>query len=200
MQAIDGVLSRAVPELQAAQDIGLVTFYRDRPTAQINEEVLLAHERVDILEISLHSMRQVTRTEWRRCEARNIRVILLDPHFPASAPLALQRDREEDQQEGKILEEVRHALDKFPPEWFEASSAQPQVKLAQVMPTLSYFRIDDIAYVSPYLHEQVGDATVHFQLRAGGHFFGVLTRHFDALWEDEARVMRANPDEIRDSY
>jgi hypothetical protein len=145
-------------------------------------------------------MREVSASQWRRCTAEEIRIILLDPYYPSHGPLAIQRDREEGKREGTILEEVHHFLRQVPPEWFDEEDGRAQVRLARVMPTLSYFRIDDTAYVSPYVHQQVGDATLHMQVQQGGHYFGLLAKHFDALWDDKERVWQPRPDQIRKHY
>lgn len=174
-----------------------VSYFRDRPTAKINELVLSGRETVDILEISLHTMRNITADQWRGCAAPEPRIILLDPNYPRTRPLAKQRDAEENQKPGTILREVFDFVHNLPGEWFDGA---PRLKLARTMPTVSYFRIDGVAYVSPYVHQRVGDATLHLELAEGGEYFEVMASHFEALWDDRSRVLPARPASIHRSY
>lgn len=189
------------PMIEVAEQLGVVQVFRHRPTEVINPAVLNARHTVNILEISLKTMREITDDQWRGCKADDIRIILLDPLFPPSAPLALQRDREEHPQfAGQILTEVHDFLHKVPTEWLLPTGCDSRVKLAQTMPTLSYFRIDDKAYFSPLVHSQVGDATLHLELVKGGQFFEVLAKHFEALWKDKERVTPARIDAVPRQY
>jgi len=74
------------------------------------------------------------------------------------------------------------------------------VKLAQVMPTMSYFRIDDIAYFAPLVHRRLGHETMHLQLHDGGQLFAALGANFDTLWADRKHVVPADPNNIPASY
>jgi hypothetical protein len=199
-QAVGEALARRLPMIAVGERLGLRDFRVDRPTGAINDAVLAAHETVHILEISLHTMRNITMDQWQNCRAGDMRFILLDPLYPASAPLALQRDSEEEQQRGQILKEVHDFLHQLPSQWFSVHDNGPRVRLAQAMPTLSYFRIDDTAYFSPLVHKQVGDATLHLQLTEGGLFFDLLAKHFDALWNDNEHVIPAERDIVPRDY
>lgn len=201
-RAITAGVEQAVSEFHAARQIGLSGFDIGRPIDEINKSALQALKRVDILEVSLKTMQNITLTQWQSCQA-NVRIILLDPLFPKDHPLACQRDREEEQAEGQILKEIHSILKTFPPEWLsneDDGSVGKQVKLAQVMPTLSYFRIDDVAYFAPLLHKQLGNVTMHLRLNEGGELFDALATHFEKLWEDKSRVVTVGPGEIPSSY
>lgn len=197
-EAVGKALVSHLPMIAVAEELGLTNVRVDRPTGVINEAVLKARHTVNILEISLYTMRSITPSEWTTCKAKDIRFILLDPMYPASATLALQRDSEEDQRPGQILKEVHDFLHKLPRQWLDREGSR--VRLAKTMPTLSYFRIDDTAYFSPLVHKQVGDATLHLELAEGGLFFDVLAKHFEALWEDTERVAPARPDKVPRGY
>jgi len=187
------------PVFDSAFRVGLTEVYEYRPTSQINQEVIQARNVVHILEISLHSMREISASDWVRCRAEDLRIIVLDPLFPTTRPLAAQRDLEESRQHGTILEEIHDLLYRLPADWFPADR-NPRVKLARTMPTLSYFRIDDVAYFSPLVHNKVGDATLHLRLSRGGQLFQVLERHFEALWSDDKRAIKAVPAEMPRTY
>jgi hypothetical protein len=189
-------LDRSLPVLEIARQVGLTSYHRDRPTHHINELVIGAHKTVDILEISLNSMRSVSAARWSECKVKP-RIILLDPHFPTVHPLALQRDAEEREQPGTILREIIHFLGNVPTDWFYG---EPRIKLAETMPTVSYFRIDDVAYVSPYVHQKIGDETLHLELSEGGVYFAAMSRHFEALWADDERVKPAHLASIPPTY
>jgi hypothetical protein len=82
----------------------------------------------------------------------------------------------------------------------EKASDEVRVKLAKAMPTMSYFRIDGIAYFAPLVHRQLGHETMHLRLSQGGLFFTALEKHFDKLWDDEKLVEAIRPDDIPPHY
>jgi len=81
-----------------------------------------------------------------------------------------------------------------------ANANGTHVKLAQVMPTMSYFRIDDIAYFAPLVHRRLGHETMHLQLHDGGQLFAALGVNFDTLWADKKHVVPADLSKIPASY
>ncbi len=224
LEAITAGVPESLSEFHAARDIGLLGYDEERPSEEIEQAVLEAKESVDILEVSLKTMRNIDTKEWQRCKAK-VRIILLDPLFPekdengngngnghethpmAVRPLAVQRDLEEDENPGAILKEVHDIVRVLPDEWLapsgeggNGSASESCVKLAKVMPTLSYFRIDDMAYFAPLVHKQVGDRTMHLELAKGGGFFDELMRHFDKLWDDEKRTRSVANGDIPRTY
>ncbi len=204
---LDAVVRRALdaellkwPLVDAAQQLGVIALYRDRPTAKINEELLSAQKTINILEISLNTMRGIARSQWQECGAADIRILLLDPYYDSPHfRVAIQRDREEDKADGTILREIHRVLGQLPEEWCQGGG-KAKVKLAQTMPTMSYFRIDDTAYFSPYVHKQIGDATLHLKLAQGGQFLTLLDKHFQALWDDAKHTCKADPKEVGECY
>ncbi|HEX3518053.1 MAG TPA: hypothetical protein VHT29_03360 [Solirubrobacteraceae bacterium] len=218
-RVIDDGLARSLSVFDTARKIGLAGFDVGRPVQEINEAVLRARKTVDILEISLRTMQNIDADRWRGCEA-DIRIMLLDPLFPPERPLACQRDSEEGQGAGQILVEIHEILKTFPAEWFwpapagspSSISDEPNpdgggtdntgahVKLARVMPTLSYFRIDGVAYFAPLVHKQLGHVTMHLRLREGGELFAALSTHFEKLWNDLERVVTVRPNDIPRQY
>lgn len=215
-EAITAGVPESLSEFHVARDIGLFGYDEERPTQRIEEAVLEAEERVDILEVSLKTMLPIDTEEWRSCKAK-VRIILLDPLFPEKnedegekaplevRPLAVQRDLEEDKNPGAILKEVHDIVRALPDEWLAPSdvedvASESCVKLAKVMPTLSYFRIDDMAFFAPLVHKQVGDRTMHLELAKGGRFFNELTRHFEKLWKDKERTRSVGNGDIPQDY
>lgn len=221
-EAIDAGLAKSLSVFHAAKKIGLTGSNIGRPT-DLNDVVLEATERLDILEISLKTMQSINDSRWRECEAK-IRIILLDPRYPSEeVSLARQRDIEEGMGEGQILSEIHEILELFPEEWFTSNenksalrlpdpdrsgggaSAQPKadearVKLARAMPTMSYFRFDGLAYFAPLVHKRLGDKTMHLKLSQDGELFAALEAHFDELWNDKKRVVTVRPADIPPHY
>lgn len=201
-QAIADGVPESVTEFHAAQEVGLQGVDVGRPVHEINQAVLQAQKTVDILEVSLKTMQDIDDSQWRACKA-NVRIILLDPRFPEDRPLACQRDSEEEQTDGQILKEIHEILDRFPPEWLSSEDGGPplqRVKLAQVMPTVSYFRVDDVAYFAPLLHKQLGHVAIHLRLGKGGKLFEALAKHFETLWNDKKRIVTVRPGDIPRDY
>jgi hypothetical protein len=189
---------------QVAKKVGLNNCYERRPDPAIEAAVLHATDRVDILEVSLDTMREVSHEQWRHCRA-DVRIILLYPDFPKAAPVARLRDSEEKQQDGDILGEIRETLELVPSEWIDGGSEGPELsvsglKLAKVMPTMSYFRIDSVAYFAPLMHQRVGHRTMHLRLQQGGDFFNMLEDNFERLWNDDKRVKPAISEQIPAQY
>jgi hypothetical protein len=190
---------------EVAKRLGLEDCYEERPGKEIKRAVLAAEERVDILEVSLDTMRGIKADDWLACKAE-VRIILLDPIYPDlhGVSLARLRDREENQKEGQILWEVHEVVNALPHEWSKSAGnsdgSESRVKLAEVMPTMSYFRIDDTAYFAPLVHETLGNETMHIRFKKGGDFFAVLTGHFEALWNNGQKVHTAVRDQIPKDY
>jgi hypothetical protein len=185
--------------VNVAKKVGLEACYKERPGIEINEAVLAAKNQVDILEVSLDTMAGVEAEEWLRCEAR-VRIILLDPKFPPDMPLARLRDREENELlEDSILHEVHATLRSLPPAWSAApvdpttGVSQSGVRLARLMPTMSYFRIDGGAYFAPLVHKRLGNETLHMRFREEGDFFSMLAINFEKLWKNTAMVKPPDP-------
>lgn len=186
----EGVIHETLEMREAIRDLGIVGWSPTRPTDVIVAAVKRARQRIEILEVSVDSLRgRLTRSDWQDIASRtvNCRVLLIDPtHEPEpNFYLALQRDVEEGQYWGAILQEVRQFLNSdCPPEWL-AEGAQPIIKLTHTMPTLSIFRADDRAWVSVFIHGRPCDSTGHLELASNGQLFrDLVLAHFDALWKD----------------
>jgi hypothetical protein len=182
---------------EVAKRIGLDDCYERRPDPEIEQAVLQATDRVDILEVSMDTMRELDSSDWLNCRAE-VRIILLDPVFPENQKtLADLRDEEEEQGKNSILSEIRTVLRSLPEEWMgddeEEEEEESRVRLAKVMPTMSYFRIDDMAYFAPLVYRKLGNRTMHMRLRKHGDLFDVLERNFEKLWEDTEHVRPAVP-------
>ena len=182
---------------EVAVRVGLDECYDRRPDPEIEEAVLQATETVDILEVSMDTMRELDGSDWLNCEAK-VRIILLDPLFPkGTKTLASLRDKEEEQGSNAILGEIRKVLRSLPEDWMgDGKGKKSQVRLARVMPTMSYFRIDDVAYFAPLVYRKLGNRTMHMRFREDGDFFQVLAENFEKLWKDTKHVRPAVPKKI----
>ncbi len=113
---------------EVAKRVGLDECYDGRPDPEIEEAVLKAAKTVDILEVSMQTMRELDASDWLGCEAQ-VRIILLDPRFPeGEKTLADLRDEEEEQGPKAILGEIRKVLRSLPAAWMgdgEGESESP---------------------------------------------------------------------------
>lgn len=186
-----------------AKKVGLDECHRERPGIEIREAVLAAKAQVDILEVSLDTMLGMDADEWEDCDAR-VRIILLDPKFPTDGmTLATLRDREENELlHDKILSEVHATLRSLPEEWSantddDLDSSKSGVRLAQLIPTMSYFRIDGTAYFAPLIHKRLGNETMHMEFEEEGDFFKLLADNFEALWKNTKKVKHPDPEYLK---
>jgi hypothetical protein len=168
------------------QEYGLLGYLKQRPFWKIAyEPAFMSASRIDVLEVSAHTISQHNdEQDLQRLvnSSQKIRVLLLDPLYPAKAPFAESRDEEEGRAGTReILTEVCEFLRKFgagaPDDKFE-------VRLSRTMPTISYFRWDGTVCWAPLLFGRDGHSVPHTLLSASSPLGDELSRNFERLWTD----------------
>jgi hypothetical protein len=112
----------------------------------------------------------------RGCE---IRVLLLDPAFPAIEDI----DLDEGNPPGTLAPRIRAALARFQL-MADACGAPMRVRLYNATPTVSIVRADAKMLVTPYMRFFTGGNSPTLELREyGGNVFERYARHFEHMWQ-----------------
>jgi hypothetical protein len=158
---------------------------------QYDRRLADAHSRVDVLGFGLRSFREDYGARIVELAQRaRVRLLLLDPTFPDTAPYALQRDQEERNPAGSISRDVREFLIQVLPRTADPS-AGIQLRLYRALPMVNIFRVDDEMFWGPYL---IGDQSRNaptLLVRSGGYLFARLLAHFELLWTSEWSISPA---------
>lgn len=185
-------------------EVGLESVYLDRSNEvrdDFGERLANARRSIDILGFGLQNFREDfdgVRDWWSG--RPNVRILVLDPDFPGNGhSYAEQRDKEEHQQESKIAQNVadfvrylREGLGEITPaadaalaRWEDGPrDTDLQLKLAQCIPAITVFRIDDTIFWGPYLIERVSRRCPTFAVQSGRPLFEAIERHFNSIWND----------------
>jgi hypothetical protein len=169
--------------LQAAE-FGFRGYLPQRPFWQIARDAAFVEaSHIDILEVSAHTISQHNEDQdWQQLMAstKRMRVLLLDPLYPARAPFAVARDEEEGRAgTQEIYTEVCEFLRKF---GAGTSVDNFEVRLARCMPTISYFRWDRTVCWAPLLYGRDGHSVPHTMLRLPSPLGDELSRNFERIW------------------
>lgn len=115
-------------------------------------------------------------TDWKK---KKVRILLLDPDFPnKDASFAVQRDREEKNEPGRISGEVNQFINDVREICKEGVF---EVRLMRALPSVNYFRLDQDIFWGPYLINGPSRNSPTFLVR-GGYLAEALKSHFNALW------------------
>ena len=112
----------------------------------------------------------------------DVRILLIDPDFPSRQhSLADQRDREENNSDGRIRRDVE-AFERAVSNLSGLNREKFQLRRMRCIPAINLFRIDDDVFWGPYLMQQQSRNTPTLLATRGGFLFDMLQKHFDALW------------------
>lgn len=180
---------------KAAKYVGLVNAFNKRSIA-ISDEYLCriakAHQSIDIMGFGLSALLDDFGDhfeEWAK--HANVRIILLDPDFPnQNLSFAAQRDKEERSNIGQIRSDVCDFLTKTARLW-QDKNINFNVRLAQALPSINMFRIDNEIFWGPYLinskksvERLLSRNLPTFIVDDSGCLFDFFNSHFDAIWND----------------
>jgi hypothetical protein len=142
---------------------------------------------LDVLGFGLSALLQDFREElpnWKR--RANVRILVLDPNFPtAERPYALQRDAEEQNEAGRIANDVQNVINQVKDLVGVGDNGKTfHVRMYTCLPAVNIFRVDDELFWGPYLMHLPSRNTPTLLVRRGGILFETMTRHFDEIWQD----------------
>jgi hypothetical protein len=179
--------------LGVVQRLGVIAGFTHRGPA-IREEyrtrIVSARRQIDVLGFGLSSLREDFEGEFANWKQRaSVRVLLLDPDFPtANCTYANQRDREEQNPEPSVANEVRHFINRTR----DLVDDRFQVRLYRCLPAVNVFRVDDELFWGPYLMGRQSRNSPTLVVRASGELFQMFTDHFDTIWRDHSHEPHAN--------
>lgn len=135
--------------LDVVTQMGLRAFYMRRPNFATTAEppTYRGAQRIQILELTGNTVFQSLQPgEWAGwAPDSNIQVLLQDPlHPPGPWTFTNHRDYEESNTIGQDLNQIRAFIKKFGVREQFGSKGQYELRLTRAMPTISYFRIDDV--------------------------------------------------------
>jgi hypothetical protein len=168
--------------LEMLNRFGLAQIY-ERRAAQIRAEYSARLDRaasqIDILGFGLKDFRRDYMNQFPVLAARaTVRILLIDPTSPACA----WRDREENQREGTIRDEVQDFVAQFKARYETDRPANLTIKFYTCLPLVNIFRIDNEIFWGPYLVGQASGNTITLRV-ARGILFDQLTEHFEEIWK-----------------
>jgi hypothetical protein len=175
--------------LNVVQRLGVVAGFTRRGPA-IREEYRVridsARRQIDVLGFGLSSLREDFEGEFEDWKRRAVvRILVLDPNYPAPAfTYAAQRDREEQNPQQSVANEVNHFIARTRPFIDERF----QVRLYQCLPAINVFRVDDELFWGPYLMGRASRNSPTLVVQSSGELFRMLTEHFNEIWEHHSRA------------
>lgn len=142
--------------------------------------------RIWVLGYGLSSFLDDYRTQFPAWSQRaDVRILMLDPAFPAGAPIATLRDAEEQSPEGQIAGQVGALIEEYRRN-DTINKKRFKLRLMRAIPSVNIMIIDDVAFWGPYLYNKKSRNTITFIVRRGGFIFESLEAHFSALWDNAA--------------
>ncbi|WP_141508636.1 hypothetical protein [Candidatus Chloroploca asiatica] len=179
-----------IRKLDLLSDFGFVNAFEARSISikgEYDSRVNDAREYIDILGFGLKALREdyIDKfPDWQR--RANIRILLIDPEYPNEQfSFALQRDREERENEGsiraqvlKFVNDTKHLIGTNNPHKFE-------IRLYKCLPSVNIFRVDDEMFWGPYLVREQSRNAPTFLIRKRGILFHRLADHFERIWSDD---------------
>ena len=124
----------------------------------------------------------------------NVRVFLIDPEYPNSeVPYAHQRDVEEADASGTIMQQVRRFVSDTKDVRVSEGSHSFEIRLYKCLPSVNIFRVDNQMFWGPYLIKQPSRNSPTFLIRKAV-LFDRLVEHFERIWKDDS-LSRPIPDD-----
>lgn len=176
-------------KLQMLLTLGLHQAFDMRGLKKSNEyktRLLSAEKNIDILGYGLKTFleeHEKDLSSWK--EKCKVRILLINPEYPKDNPYCIQRDLEEQKNPGTIRNEVKHFISKTKALIGKSKHGSFDVKLYNVLPSITIFRIDDEILWGPYFVGTLSRDTPMFIVKKGGRLYDQLLQQFEAIWNDE---------------
>lgn len=158
-----------------------------RIRGQYDQRLKEARERIDVIGFGLSAFREDFGSNFAAWKQRlNVRILLIDPDYPSPEhSYASQRDVEENNQVGKISNDVRRFVAEIAPLIRRSGATKFEIRLYRCLPTLNILRIDDELFWGPYLIKEQSRNCPTFLVRRGGILFERFANQFERIWESE---------------
>ena len=175
--------------IEMLSGFGLAQVYQRR-AAQIRDQYAVrlekARSNVDILGFGLKDFRRDYMTDLAALATRAVvRILLIDPESSACS----MRDKEEDQREGTISEEVRDFTAQFTSRYGAMEQPRLSIRYYTCLPLVNIFRIDNEIFWGPYLVGHASGNTITMRVTRG-IIYDQLMEHFNEIWENYSRPVQ----------
>lgn len=172
--------------LNVLAEFGMVNAFDARSVVIKDEYVRrldAARDQIDIIGFGLSAFREDFINDFTNWAQRaSVRILLIDPNFPDSGySYAAQRDREENNPDGKIAGDVRKFITDVGHLLGESRPRRFSIRLYRCLPSLNIFRIDDELFWGPYLIGEQSRNCPTFIARRGGILFDRFTKQFQQM-------------------
>ncbi len=189
------VLNAMYVEKQAAKPLDswkLTEIYRTRAEKNQDSDPKLkdAKYQIDGVAFGLRSFRSNHTPDIEDCLRRGVQIRLVA--MKPNSKFALQRDKEEGENEGHIGHSVQKLV-----EWAnelnsKGYNGQIKIKGYSCMTLDFYWRVDDDLYVGPYWYGYQSQQTITMKFERGGKGFDEYSQYFEKLWNDESIMTPLN--------
>lgn len=147
-----------------------------------------AEKNIDVLGLGLNQFREEHSEilKHKALEGITVRLLVVKPNSKISSI----RSYQENDLRGETIEISLDKLEKYVKEINEIISKSKkgkkiQLKYYDVIPSTMIFRIDNIMFIGPYLHQVPSRNTITFKAEKNTKIFKQYIEHFDKLWHDK---------------
>jgi len=178
--------SKISDQIEKFRTFGLIDVFNLRSSGirdEYDKRLTTVKREINIMGFGLRTLRQDYVDNFNQWKLRaHVRILILDPEFPKNSDsYASQRDIEENNNIGRIKEDVNEFLSKTRNLWDERF----QIRLYRCLPSINMFRVDDEIFWGPYLMKEQSRNTPTFIVGRGGILFQRFMEHFERIWSDE---------------
>ncbi|MDP3065319.1 MAG: hypothetical protein Q8N08_01135 [Methanobacteriaceae archaeon] len=170
------------------RQMGLKDIYLRRDQSQEYSELLKkAQKNIDVLGLGLNQFREDNESIIKEKSLNGVAVRLLV--VDSKSPILSIRSYQENDLKGETIDiplkklknyaiEVNKIIDEL------KKGKKIQIKRYNAVPSTMIFRIDDIMFVGPYLHNLPSRTTITFKIENNTELFKQFENHFNELWND----------------
>lgn len=179
--------SKISDQIEKLREFGLIDVFNLRSSGirdEYNKRLVRVKREINVMGFGLRTLRQDYVDDFSQWKLRaKIRILILHPEFPQeNVSYASQRDQEENNNTGRIKEDVNEFLSKTRGLW----DNRFQIRLYRCLPSINMFRIDNEIFWGPYLMREQSRNTPTFIVGKGGVLFQRFMDHFEKIWSDDS--------------
>jgi len=164
-------------------ETGLDSVYPKRDLDRYDELIKKLSYCVDITGFSLRgffeSFRDIIIEKLDKGSRIKVRILIVDP----DSVFSKEREKIEGHPEGTFrnnIEAVKACFSKFP--------ENVEIRKISFQLPCMIFRIDNVAFIGPYLFQKPSKSTVTFEFSKSGWLFEMFEKEFDNLWKNSLDV------------